>query len=67
MSYALAYDMSDVYEMRQIEHEENHAAQGLFEDGCRWCEVERCPSCKGRGMTDKCDLCLTCNGRGRKF
>lgn len=67
MSFALAYDTGDTYELRQIEHEENHVNQGTFEEGCVWCEAERCQECKGRGMTQKCDLCLKCNGRGRNF
>ena len=67
MTYpGLNYSHSDMRELRQIEHEENHIGENIFEDGCNWCNVEKCDQCKGRGMSENGKLvCGRCDGRGR--
>lgn len=66
MSYpGLLYELGDQRDSKQKEHEEYHVAENIFEEGCNFCVVEKCLDCRGRGMTEQCEICKRCDGRGR--
>lgn len=63
----MSYPLPEVpYEAKEIEHQDYHIAEHIFDDKCEWCNAEKCSQCKGAGMDRRCNMiCGKCDGRGR--